>query len=149
MYRPHLFPFLERMGQLFEVYVFTAAQRSYAEAVVRKLNRGRLLVRDVMHREHCFETRKGRFLKDLRIVGNRSLQDIVIIDNLVESFGLQLTNGVPILEFAGATQDKELLNIIPLMERISQAEDVRTVLKEVFRLENVGGLDRKELQAYF
>lgn len=31
-----------------------------------------------------------------------------MIDNLVHSFGLQLTNGIPILEFLDNKQDKEL-----------------------------------------
>jgi CTD small phosphatase-like protein 2 len=137
------------MGQLFEVYVFTAAQKSYAEAIVRKLNRKKVLVQDLLHREHCFETRKGRFLKDLRIVGNRGLQDIVMIDNLVESFGLQLSNGVPILEFTGAADDAELLKIIPLMEELSKAEDVRIVLKEKMRLEDICGLNHKDAETYF
>lgn len=85
------------MNELFEVYVFTAAQKGYAEAVVRKLNRGRVLIKDILHRDHCLETKKGRFLKDLRIIKNRGLQDLVILDNLVESFGLQISNGIPIL----------------------------------------------------
>lgn len=50
------------------------------------------------------------------------------MDNLVESFGLQLNNGVPIHEFKGG-EDSELLKIMPLMERISNAEDVRCVLR--------------------
>lgn len=72
-----------------------------------------------------------------------------MIDNLVESFGLQLSNGVPILEFTGAADDAELLKIIPLMEEISRAEDVRSVLREKLRLEEVCGLDRKDVDAYF
>lgn len=49
------------------------------------------------------------------------MQDIVIIDNLVESFGLQLNNGIPILDFKGASDDAELLKLIPLMERLCEA----------------------------
>jgi CTD small phosphatase-like protein 2 len=137
------------MGALFEVYLFTAAHKSYAEAVMKKLNRSKVLIKDLLHREHCFETKKGRFLKDLRIIGNRSLQDVVIIDNLVESFGLQLSNGVPILDFKGATDDEELLRLIPFMEKLSQSEDVRLLLRDKFRLEEIGSLDRREVQTYF
>jgi CTD small phosphatase-like protein 2 len=45
------------------------------------------------------ETVSGFFIKDLRIITNRTLKDIVMVDNLVHSFGLQLTNGIPILDF--------------------------------------------------
>jgi len=43
------------------------------------------------------ETNNGYNVKDLRIVDNRELKDIVIVDNLVHSFGLQIENGIPIL----------------------------------------------------
>jgi CTD small phosphatase-like protein 2 len=33
---------------------------------------------------------EGFFIKDLRIIKNRGLKDIIMIDNLVHSFGLQL-----------------------------------------------------------
>lgn len=113
--------------------------------MIQKLNRKKIIVQDFLHRQHCLETRKGHFLKDLRVVANRTLKDIIMLDNLVESFGLQLSNGVPILEFTGAKDDEELLKVIPLMEEVSEAEDVRSVLRERLRLEEVCGLERKEV----
>ena len=47
----------------------------------------------------------GFKIKDLRIVKNRSLGDIIIVDNLVHSFGLQLDNGIPILDFVDNKED--------------------------------------------
>ena len=32
----------------------------------------------------------GYFIKDLRIISNYKMKDILIVDNLVHSFGLQL-----------------------------------------------------------
>lgn len=43
----------------------------------------------------------------------------MIIDNLVESFGFQLSNGIPILEFHGQEKDKELLKLIPFLKELS------------------------------
>ena len=45
------------------------------------------------------ETKNGFFIKDLRIIANKQLKDIVIIDNLAHSFGFQIENGIPILEW--------------------------------------------------
>jgi CTD small phosphatase-like protein 2 len=72
---------------------------------VEKLNRRKVFIKGILHREHCLETKKGKFIKDLRIIKNRSLKDMVLIDNLVESFGLQISNGIPILEFNGSPYD--------------------------------------------
>lgn len=65
----------------------------------------------MLHRKNCMETHNGFYIKDLRIIENRELKDILIVDNLVHSFGLQLTNGVPILEFTNNKKDKELQNL--------------------------------------
>ena len=35
----------------------------------------------------------------------------MIVDNLVHSFGLQIDNGIPILDFTNNKDDKELLGI--------------------------------------
>jgi len=47
------------------------------------------------------------------------LKDIVIIDNLVHSFGLQLENGIPILEFLDNKNDKELKGIEPMLKQLA------------------------------
>lgn len=54
------------------------------------------------------ETHNGFYIKDLRIIKNRELKDIVIVDNLIHSFGLQLDNGIPILEYLKGKDDVEL-----------------------------------------
>jgi CTD small phosphatase-like protein 2 len=59
---------------------------------------------------------------------------LVIIDNLVESFGLQLDNGVPILEFRGSEDDRELLGLIPFLKHLSLQPDVRPALRQRYGL---------------
>lgn len=53
----------------------------------------------------------SRAVKDLRIIQNRSLDSILIVDNSVGSFGPQIANGIPILPFNGSQDDKELLHL--------------------------------------
>lgn len=57
------------------------------------------------------ETNNGFRIKDLRIIKNRSLNDLILVDNLVHSFGLQIENGIPILDFTNNKEDKELLGL--------------------------------------
>lgn len=45
------------------------------------------------------ETKNGFYIKDLRIIAERDLKDIVLVDNLSHSFGFQIDNGIPILEW--------------------------------------------------
>jgi len=41
-------------------------------------------------------------VKDLRIIDDRALEDMVIVDNSILSFAAQLDNGVPICSFVSA-----------------------------------------------
>jgi CTD small phosphatase-like protein 2 len=99
------------MSHFFEVYVFTASTEDYAEAIVGHLNAKKKTIQGILSRNHCLETHQGLRIKDLRIVKNRPLSDIVIVDNLVHSFGLQLDNGIPILDFTDNKNDRELLGL--------------------------------------
>ena len=57
------------------------------------------LISGVLSRQNCMETKNGFFIKDLRIIKNRDLKNMLIIDNLAHSFGLQIDNGIPICEW--------------------------------------------------
>lgn len=65
------------------------------------------------------KTEEGVYIKDLRIIKNRNLKDMVIIDNAVYSFGFQLDNGIPILPFYDDKQDEELLHLIYYLKCLS------------------------------
>lgn len=87
------------------IYAYTSASKAYGSAAVAKINRTKVLLQGLLSREHCFETRKGKVIKNLLIVANWHLKDIIIVDNLVTSFALQLNNGIPILDFLGDPAD--------------------------------------------
>jgi CTD small phosphatase-like protein 2 len=65
------------------------------------------------------QTPEGVYVKDLRILKNRSLKDVVIIDNAVYSFGFQLDNGIPILPFYDDKNDSELEHLVYYLQCLS------------------------------
>lgn len=71
------------------------------------------------------QTEEGVFIKDLRIIKNRNLKDIVIVDNAVYSFGFQLENGIPILPFYDDKKDEEMLHLINYLVCLSRHDDIR------------------------
>jgi hypothetical protein len=75
------------------------------------------------------------------------LEDIIIVDNAVLCFALQLTNGVPILPFFTDTQDDELLHLHYYLESIAECDDVRVRNREAFSLEDM--LNNHESQYSF
>lgn len=72
----------------------------------------------------------GFKIKDLRIIKNRHLKDIIMVDNLVHSFGLQLDNGIPILEFINNKNDRELINVERHLLEIRKYGDVREYISQ-------------------
>ena len=94
------------MNEIYNIYVFTASTADYAEPIVEHLNEKKKTILGVLNRRNCMETHNGFYIKDLRIIKNRSLKDIILVDNLVHSFGLQIDNGIPILEYLKGKEDK-------------------------------------------
>jgi len=107
-----------------------------------------VIIQDILSREHCFETRKGKILKDIRIIENRDLNNIIILDNSVEAFGLTLDNEIPILDFVGEENDQELLKLMPILQKLSIASDVRPFIQRHFNLKNIINASKEEIQEY-
>lgn len=66
------------------------------------------------------------YVKDLSILLNgRSLSDIVIVDNKVESYSSHLENGIPIKSYYGEKED-EMLNVLQrYLLKLKDKKDVR------------------------
>lgn len=77
--RPYLLMFLERVAEMFEIVIFTASQRTYAENVLSRLDPAGKLVSRCFSRESCIFT-DGCCTKDLSILGV-DLAKVAIIDN--------------------------------------------------------------------
>lgn len=85
--RPNARELLNNLKDKFNLGIFTASKRIYAKAILNYLDPKGEIFTELISRESCLETKNGFFIKDLRILGNINLKDIVIIDNLSHSFG--------------------------------------------------------------
>uniref|UniRef100_A0A1J3HVE9 CTD small phosphatase-like protein 2 n=1 Tax=Noccaea caerulescens TaxID=107243 RepID=A0A1J3HVE9_NOCCA len=130
--RPHLKEFMERVSRLFEIIIFTASQSIYAEQLLNVLDPKRKLFRHRVYRDSCvfFD---GNYLKDLSVLG-RDLSRVIIVDNSPQAFGFQVENGVPIESWFNDPADKELLHLLPFLESLIGAEDVRPMIAKKFNL---------------
>ena len=92
--------------------VFTASHSSYADVVLDILDPNNEIFEMRLYRDSCLKSSDGVYVKDLRIFyPYRKLEDIVIVDNAVYSFGYQLENGIPIIPFYEDKEDEELLHL--------------------------------------
>jgi len=132
--RPFVKEFLKKMKEHYEILVFTASCSVYAETVVKEIDPDKKYISYILDRNFCLETKNGFFIKDLRIIKNRELKNMVIVDNLVHSFGFQIDNGVPILEWTGNKNDQELKYLANYLIEAKKYEDIREYNKEKLKL---------------
>lgn len=123
--RPHVDEFLKKMGELYECVLFTASLAKYADPVADLLDQWNVF-RARLFRESCVYYR-GNYIKDLNRLG-RDLQKIVIVDNSPASYIFHPDNAVPVKSWFDDITDSELLELIPLFEKLSKVDSVYSVL---------------------
>ncbi|KAJ5893383.1 hypothetical protein N7495_005074 [Penicillium taxi] len=125
--RPGVDQFMKRVGELYEVVVFTASVSKYGDPLLDQLD-----IHNVIHhrlfRESCYN-HQGNYVKDLSQVG-RDLRDTIIIDNSPTSYIFHPQHAIPISSWFSDAHDNELLDLIPVLEDLAgaQVQDVSMVL---------------------
>ncbi|KAL1301625.1 hypothetical protein AAFC00_005850 [Neodothiora populina] len=125
--RPGVDQFMKRVGELYEVVVFTASVSKYGDPLLDQLD-----IHGVVHhrlfRESCYN-HQGNYVKDLSQVG-RDLKETIIIDNSPTSYIFHPQHAVPISSWFSDAHDNELLDLIPVLEDLAgpAVSDVSLVL---------------------
>ena len=126
--RPGVQTFLQRLSKLYEIVIFTASVSKYADPLLDLLDKDNYCSFRLF-REHC--TMIGvTFVKDLNKLG-RDLKDVIIVDNSPLSYSFNKENGIPIKSFFEDKTDRELYNLLPILEFLSSVPDVREFIPKL------------------
>ena len=121
------------MSKHFELVVYTAGEKSYADRIINFIENKRKFFAHRLYKAQCVKMPKGRMYKNLQILcANRGMQDIIIVDNCVNSFSLSVRNGVPIKAFKGEEDDRELVYLSSYLKELSKEEDIRDRITKDF-----------------
>jgi len=126
--RPGVDQFLKRMGMFYEIVVFTASLAKYADPVLDLLDEHKV-VNWRLFREAC-SNHKGNYVKDMGRLG-RELKKTIIIDNSPASYMFNPENALPVESWFDDENDNELLDLIPVLEELVKADDVRVALHHI------------------
>ena len=130
--------FLEEVNKYFEVGIFTASVKEYADAVISFLDPENKLIKFRLYRNNCINFNDSFTVKDLRIFNNVDLKKIVLLDNSMYSFASQINNGILINTFINDKSDNELYNALEyLIKYIYPAEDIRDVNERFFSFQQI------------
>ena len=129
--RPYCLQFLEEMGKIFEIVIFTAALKDYADSILDVLDPNKILINYRLYRHHT--SLSGiTFCKDLSKIG-RDLSRTLIIDNLADNFKLQPNNGIPIWTWIDDMKDTQLNDLGKILKILIEKKpaDLRPIIKKL------------------
>ena len=70
--RPYVHDLLKYASEEFEVIIFTASNKNYADAILAHLDPMKKFVHHRLYRDSCV-LHNNHYIKDLRIIANRDL----------------------------------------------------------------------------
>ena len=123
---------LRNLANHFELGIYTASEKEYADKALDLIDGNRDLFSFRLYRDRCIEANSRSYFKDLRILQNRRVQDCLLIDNNIFSFGFQLSQGIPILSFTGDQKDKELIRLQHFLLLLNKVNDLSAFLNKYF-----------------
>ncbi|EFA81955.1 dullard-like phosphatase domain containing protein [Heterostelium album PN500] len=124
--RPHVDYFIEKVAEWYNVVVFTASMKEYADPLLNKLDPNRLMKKRYF-RESCLE-KEGNYVKDLSLI-QQDLATTIIVDNSPIAYSNNIENALPIDNWMGDNpSDQSLLTLLPFLEVLRYVNDVRSIL---------------------
>jgi len=120
--RPKVDNFLKMVCKWYEVVIFTASLSLYANPVCDRLDPNNEMPYR-LYREHCVLI-GGCYVKDLSKLG-RPAEKTIIIDNSALSYCLQPEQAIPISNFVSDQHDRELDEILKVLQKAKDLKDVR------------------------
>lgn len=124
--RPWTDYFLRKVASWYTVVIFTASVQEYADPVIDWLDQGRGLISHRLFRESC-SFKGGSYVKNLAVV-DQDLSKVCLVDNSPASYRLNRANGIPIEGWTHDPNDEALLDLLPVLDSLRFASDVRHIL---------------------
>lgn len=122
------------MSKKFELVIYTAGRQDYANKMIDLIDPDKRYISHRLYRQHCSNFDQV-CIKDFRKFGNRKIEDMILIDNYLYSFGCNMKNGIPIKPYIEGSDDCELKYIADNLEGLKSFMDSAGYIDKVFSLQ--------------
>ena len=130
--RPGAIEFLDKIKEMYEIFIFTASEKPYADKVIDAIA-PYIDQEHRLFRDSC-QCADGYHVKDLRIL-NRPLNRVLLVDDMCASALFQRSNLVRITPWMGEKDDTVLLQqLLPVLTHISKEFDIASTAMQLLSL---------------
>ncbi|CAI4063470.1 hypothetical protein SKDZ_08G0450 [Saccharomyces kudriavzevii ZP591] len=137
--RPYCDFFLTKVSRWYDLIIFTASMKEYADPVIDWLESSfPANFSKRYYRSDCVLRDGVGYIKDLSIIKSSeengkgsspsSLDDVIIIDNSPVSYAMNVDNAIQVEGWISDPTDTDLLNLLPFLEAMRYSTDVRNIL---------------------
>ena len=112
--RPGTIRFLDDLSEYYELIVFNEGEQKYTDLLIDTIEENKIYFEHRFYREHISIDNNNDVVKDLYKIG-RSLDKILIVDNMPQNFKLQKNNGIMIKSFWGDNRNDNILSELAII----------------------------------
>ena len=130
--RPYCFEFLKELNEFYEIVIFTAGTKEYADNILNMIDIDNNIFKYRLYRQHATVNPGNDGYKDLSKIG-RDLRKVIIIDNMKQNFRAQPNNGLCIKTWISDINDVQFKDLLKILKDIViyNINDVRHIIKKI------------------
>jgi CTD small phosphatase-like protein 2 len=130
--RPGTMKLLNELYKTYEIIVYTSLDQDFTKTLIKKKLDKKGVINTLLVKDYY-----GHYIKDLRILKNRDLSKIVLLDSSVISGCNQMDNSIVVPHYKSDKQDRVLYEVIKTLKTIRNKADVRTELRKMHSLSDM------------
>ena len=137
-FRPYLKDFLNEVSKYFDLAIFTAAMKGYADTIIDYIDPKNEYFQFRLYRDACIPIQQRLYIKDLRIIKDYDPMNVILMDNSLYSFMNQPSNGMLVNSFYTNHKDTQLISAKNfLVNHILPCNDVRKECEKWYHFTNL------------
>lgn len=137
-FRPHLNDFLNAVSKYFDLAIFTAAMKGYADTILDYIDPNNQFFQFRLYRDACIPIQQRLYIKDLRIIKDYDPMNVILMDNSLYSFMNQPSNGMLVNSFYTNHKDTQLISAKNfLINHIFPCDDIRKECEKWYHFTNL------------